>query len=119
MQNKTITAVLALNLFLSCGVDRAWSAEILVDNAQTAGMAISIYNNNLGFVKDTRNINLSEGNHSIAFEGVAATMKPETAMILGDDIVVVEQNYDYDLLTPENLLEKLCLLSQRHFCSAA
>lgn len=106
MKNKTVAAVLALNLALLSSTVWAADREITVDDTRSAGMAISIYNNNLGFVKDVRKIVLPQGNSSIAFEGVAATMQPETAMVAGDDIVVVEQNYDYDLLTPDNLLEK-------------
>lgn len=106
MKNKTVAAVWALNLFFLSSTAGAAGTEIPVDDTRNTGMAISIYNNNLGFVKDTRKIALPQGNSSIAFEGVAATMQPETAMVVGDDIVVVEQNYDYDLLTPDNLLEK-------------
>ena len=68
--------------------------------------ALSIYNNNLAFVKDTRRIELPAGKSVIAFEGVASRIKAETAMLQGKGITVLEQNYDYNLLTPANILEE-------------
>lgn len=67
---------------------------------------ISIYNNNLALVKDTRSINLNMGNNNIAFEGVASKIKSESVIIDGKDIKVLEQNYDYDLITLENIIRK-------------
>lgn len=69
-------------------------------------MEISIYNNNLALVKDTRKISLKDGINSVAFEGVATNIKPETVMIIGKNINVLEQNYDYDLITEENIIKK-------------
>ena len=68
-------------------------------------MTLSIYNNNLAFVKDTRRIELPAGKSVIAFEGIAGSIKAETAMFQGKGITVLEQNYDYNLLTPANILE--------------
>ena len=67
---------------------------------------ISIYNNNLALVKDTRSVDLKSGDNEVAFEGVATQIKPESVMILGKNIKVIEQNYDYDLITNENILQK-------------
>lgn len=69
-------------------------------------MEISIYNNNLALVKDTRDVKLLSGKNNVAFEGVASQIKAESVMIIGKDINVLEQNYDYDLITPQNILEK-------------
>ncbi|MBQ8870805.1 MAG: DUF4139 domain-containing protein [Alphaproteobacteria bacterium] len=67
---------------------------------------ISIYNNNLALIKDTRKTKLQQGNNEVAFEGVATQIKPESVMIIGRDINVLEQNYDYDLITKENIIQK-------------
>lgn len=83
----------------------AAASEIKIDSDQTVSTELSIYNNDLGFVKDTRKINLPQGQSVIAFEGVASQIKPETAMLQGQGITVLEQNYDYNLLTATNILE--------------
>ena len=69
-------------------------------------LEISIYNNDLALVKDMRPMNLKQGENKVAFEGVATSIKPESVIIFGDGIKVLEQNYDYNLLTPANVLEK-------------
>lgn len=74
--------------------------------AETKNLEISIYNNNLALVKDTRDIELTTGKNNIAFEGVATQIKPESVILVGDGINVLEQNYNYDLITPQNMIEK-------------
>ena len=105
MVNKKLFSMLGIGLALATGGVAAAEGEILVGSEQNSVMQVSIYNNNLAFVKDTRNVTLGQGANSIAFEGVASQMRPETALLLGDGIRVVEQNYDYDLLNANNLLE--------------
>ena len=78
--------------------------EIKITQDNNTQTALSIYNNNLGFVKDTRKAILSEGKSTIAFEGVSEKMKAETAMLNGSGISVLEQNYDYAVLTPASIL---------------
>lgn len=74
--------------------------------ANASYLGLSIYNNNLALVKDTRRMDLKQGENLTAFEGVASAIKPESVMIYGEGIKVLEQNYDYNLLTPYNILEK-------------
>ena len=74
--------------------------------AENKDINISIYNNNLALVKDTRKIYLKGGINEVAFEGVATQIKPESVMILGENIKVLEQNYDYNLITEQNILQK-------------
>ena len=73
-------------------------------------MTITIYNNDLALIKDQRKVTLNKGFNHLAFRGVSAKMKPETAMLRslshGKGFNVLEQNFDYDLLTPNKLLDK-------------
>ena len=85
----------------------AQAAEITVDETKTQNLEISIYNDNLALVKDVRRVNLNQGENALAFENVATQIKPESALIVGDGISVLEQNYDYDLLTTENIINGL------------
>lgn len=103
--NRFLTLSLS-GLLLSTSFAFAAETEIKLDSDKNVGTALSIYNNNLAFVKDTRRINLDQGKSLIAFEGVASRIKPETAMLIGSGIMVLEQNYDYNLLTPVNILNE-------------
>ena len=73
-------------------------------------LAVTIYNDNLALVKDTREVRLSKGEARLAFQEVSAQIRPETASLRNltapRDFWVAEQNFDFDLLTPQKLLEK-------------
>lgn len=78
----------------------------MINSTQSDNLSISVYNNNLAFVRDARKLNLKNGINQIAFEGVSAQIKPESVIIQGQGINVLEQNYDYNLMTAYNILQK-------------
>ena len=97
-----------LGLSLSLLVPFAHAEQQSTITDQTA-IAVTIYNENLALIKDRRKLTLPTGVNEIAFRGVSAQMRPETAMLRsldGKPIHVLEQNFDFDLLTPQKLLEK-------------
>jgi hypothetical protein len=69
-------------------------------------LAITIYNDNLALVQDVRQIAIPAGRTRIEFPDVSAQIRPETVSLGGDGIGIVEQNFDYDLLSPGKLMEK-------------
>jgi hypothetical protein len=73
-------------------------------------VAVTIYNDNLALVKDQRGLQLKPGTSALAFRDVSARMRPETALLRSisapGKLYVQEQNFDFDLLTPQKLLEK-------------
>ena len=73
-------------------------------------VAVTIYNENLALIKDQRKLQLKRGASSLAFRDVSARMRPETALLRSTSapgsVSVLEQNFDFDLLTPQKLLEK-------------
>lgn len=84
----------------------ASAVEKAVGENDKQSLDISIYNQNLALVKDVRKVALQQGTNDIAFEGVASRIKPETALLFSDGLKVLEQNYDYDLLTANNIIDK-------------
>ena len=71
-------------------------------------VAVTIYNENLALVRDQRSINFKQGVNDIAFVGVSTRIRPETSLfhVEGGGVGMLEQNFDFDLLTPQKLLEK-------------
>lgn len=73
-------------------------------------VSITIYNSNLGLVKDVRELKLPLGVHDLWFEGVAASIDPTSVHIRSvtapDALTVLEQNFEYDLIEPAKLMEK-------------
>src|SRR5690348_15677754 len=82
--------------------------ETPVGADKQAAIAVTIYNNDLALVRDSRNVTLTQGENDIAFIEVSAGIRPETALLTGrgKPLDIVEQNFDFDLLTPQKLLEK-------------
>jgi len=73
-------------------------------------VAVTIYNENLALIKDTRRVALEAGLNRLALREVSGGMRPETALLKSlshpGALALIEQNFDFDLLTPAKLLEK-------------
>lgn len=105
------TRVSLLGLAFLAGT--ALAAEPVRDIASTAaereGVALTVYNDDLALVKERRRAELPAGLVRLSLREVAAQMRPETALLRaasGPALALVEQNFDFDLLTPQKLLEK-------------
>jgi hypothetical protein len=69
-------------------------------------IAVTIYNENLALVRDVRQLDVPSGRSRQEFPDVSAQIKAQTVTLGGADIGIVEQNFDYDLLSPDKLMEK-------------
>jgi hypothetical protein len=69
-------------------------------------LSITIYNNDLALVQDARSLDLPGGRSRVELRDVSAAIRPETVSLSGRGLEVVEQNFDFDLLTPAKLMEK-------------
>jgi hypothetical protein len=69
-------------------------------------LSVTIYANDLALIQDHREIEVSAGRQRIEFQDVSAQIRPETVSLTAPDISIVEQNFDFDLLTPAKLMEK-------------
>ncbi|MFQ5889544.1 MAG: DUF4139 domain-containing protein [Gemmatimonadota bacterium] len=78
--------------------------------AQRDAVTITVYNQNFGLVREIRTLDLGRGRVALEFGDVASSIQPETVHIRslgrGSPLRVLEQNYQYDLLSPQKLLEK-------------
>lgn len=97
-------------LFALISASYAQSAEQRSTLADQQEVAVTIYNENLALVKDQRRLQLKPGTSNLAFRDVSARMRAETALLRSvsapGSLSVLEQNFDFDLLTPAKLLEK-------------
>ncbi len=78
--------------------------------AREAKMAVTIYNGNLGLVKDVRTVEVKQGSTEFRFDDVAAQIDPTSVHFLAldhpDQVVLTEQNFQYDLADPDRLLSR-------------
>jgi len=73
-------------------------------------LAVTVYNSNIALVRDVRQIHLPSGLFPLHFEDVAASINPATvhfrSLVDPAKLNVIEQNYEFDLLDPQKLLQK-------------
>src|SRR5205823_4735195 len=71
---------------------------------------LTIYNANFGLVKEVRTVNLREGRQELRVEDVAAYIDPTSvgfkSLTKGKAIDILEQNYQYDLISTQTILLK-------------
>ena len=117
----TTSTLLCLGSFVSLS---AFAAENNQNNQNTAltesrstlddqqSVAVTIYNQDLALVKDTRKVNIKAGLNALALRDVSAQMRPETALLRSvnapGSLTLLEQNFDFDLLTPQKNVRKIC-----------
>ena len=77
---------------------------------QERNISLTIYNQDLALVKDTRDLSFVSGRNEIKFTEVAEKIDPTSVhfQVLGapDKIYLLEQNYQYDLVSSDKILEK-------------
>ncbi|MBU1086312.1 MAG: DUF4139 domain-containing protein [Candidatus Omnitrophica bacterium] len=104
---KRLSFIFLVCLFLP---NIALAGEYTSTEQDQKQIAVTIYNNNLGLVKDLRQIKINSGEHYLKFMDVASQIQPVTVNIKSltspDKLSVLEQNYEYDLLNPQKLLDK-------------
>ncbi|MFQ3574427.1 MAG: DUF4139 domain-containing protein, partial [Thermodesulfovibrionales bacterium] len=87
------------------------NAEGIISNSEDqTNVEVTVYNNNLGLIKDQRAVNLNAGLHELRFMDVASNIIPASVSIRCVNEVgcidILEQNYEYDLISPSKLLDK-------------
>jgi hypothetical protein len=84
--------------------------EQRIDDSAQEALAVTIYNDDLALVKDLRRLTLNQGENRLAWRNVSGRIRPETALLSETSgslqIGLLEQNFDFDLLTPQSLLKK-------------
>src|SRR5688572_11911288 len=88
------------------------ASSVQISRAEGAREAVSltVYNSNLGLVRETRTVSLAAGLNEVRYMDVAAQINPRTVHIasvpVSGRLTVREQNYEYDLISPEKLMER-------------
>jgi hypothetical protein len=73
-------------------------------------LSVAVYNSNIALIRDVRQVQLPSGTFRLKFMDIAATVNPATvhfrSLTEPEKVGVLEQNYEYDLLEPNKLLNK-------------
>jgi hypothetical protein len=104
--------VLLLVLALCCvlPVSALAQSSLTTTARDRKSVNVTVYNSNLGLVRETRFLTLPAGRVALRFADVAAQIRPETvhlaSLTAADSLSILEQNYQYDLLNPSKLMDK-------------
>ena len=105
---KLIFAILVICVIAGTGL--AQGLEQTTTSRDRQSVNITVYNSNLGLVRETRKLTLPLGQIGLRFADVTAQIRPETVHLASltapTNLRILEQNYQYDLLNPAKLLDK-------------
>jgi len=106
---RRLVSALALAVLLFAPRALAQTAQTSTETDQK-DLAITVYNSNIALVRDVRRLRLPAGTLDLRFTDIAAAVNPATVHIVSltapKELTVLEQNYEYDLLSPQKLLQK-------------
>jgi hypothetical protein len=107
MVRTFVTLLLVVSLAVS---ETAAAAPFGVGRDAQKDVMVTIYNGNFGLVKDVRETRLTAGTSEVQFQDVAALIDPTSvhlrSLTNAAGLQILEQNYEYDLLSSAKLLEK-------------
>ncbi len=102
MNKKATAVVLALS-------QATFAGQVTSTGDNRVSVAVTVYNDGRGLVREERNLDLTAGVNEVRFMDVAEQIQAPTvrvAPVEGAPFNVLEQNYEYDLLSPAKLLDK-------------
>ena len=104
-----LTVAIVLASWIAAGESRAQTTVTSTEQDQKE-LAVTVYNSNVALVRDVRRVRLPEGTFDLRYMDIAAQVNPATVHIVSltapKDLNVLEQDYEYDLLSPQKLLQK-------------
>lgn len=90
------------SVFLTVGLIALATAA----SAEPRKLSVTIYNSGRSLVQDIRTENLNAGRQRLEFKDVSPEIQSETVTLSAPGIEIIEQNFDYDLLSPQTLMNK-------------
>ena len=107
---RIVAAFCSLVLLFACFTIAAGQTSVTTTAGDRRAVNITVYNSNIGLVRETRSLALPNGRINLRFADVSAQIRPETvhlrSVTQSDALSILEQNYQYDLLNPSKLLDK-------------
>ncbi len=99
-----------MGVLMVAGTATAQLPEMETSVDDQSEVAITVYNNGQALVRDVRRITMPDGDLALRFADVAQQIRPETvglrSLSAPGSVAILEQNYEYDLISPDKLMEK-------------
>jgi hypothetical protein len=109
-RNLLICLLITFILLSLSSFDCLFCEKITSTKTDSSEISVTIYNGGYGIVKEKRNIDLKSGDIELLYIDVASKIDPTSvhfkSITSPDKVRILEQNYEYDLINPNKLLEK-------------
>ena len=96
----------SLALILALSATPVSAAEKIIPESAQKNLNVTIYNANRALIKDTRSVQLENGLNTLSFTGVSSQIIRQSALLQGVDLKTQEQNFNFDLIDYNSLMEK-------------
>jgi len=108
---KTMLLTVLLGSLALVGPRPASASEgpVVSDPDGRSRLELTVYNRNLALVRDLRTVTVPAGEFRLEFRGVPEQIRPTTLLVDAGGrtgLEVLEQNYEYDLMSRDKILEK-------------
>ena len=100
MRKYFLTSALALSAVLASGTAQAQT------DAQNQSLSMTIYGDGRALIEDVREFDFEKGRSVIVLPNVSSQINAPSASFVAKGVEIVEQNFDFDLLTPNKLMQK-------------
>lgn len=98
-----------LLLVIALAGTAAATDPVISDAEGRTGLDVTVYNQDLALVREVRKVDLPKGLFTLEFRDVPSQINPVTLLVAGGDgsgFDLLEQNYEFDLISPDKILEK-------------
>ena len=99
--SRRMIALLALT-----ATSAAFAGPARVLSPRPDSVSITIYRDLVALVTETRTVDLPAESVTLELHGVVDSLIPQSAVLADPGRAVIESDYDFDRLTPDNLLAK-------------
>lgn len=108
MARRHLVLIIAAVLIISAAFAVDLLKKPLIIDEKPLETEVTVYNQDFGVVKEYRSKYLSGGLNRVLYEGVAGNIDPTSVKLSAVDgvVSVLEQNFQYDLVSKEKILEK-------------
>lgn len=110
MNNRLLGQIATIIMSVGLAVPLPAVAAEEIGTSDSKGIALTIYNQNFGVVKDVRLLPLKAGLNIVRFSDVAAQIDPTSVSLQSlsspNSLAIREQNYQFDLIDPTTILSK-------------
>ncbi len=98
------TLAVTTPFFITATAQTSRENTVLSTAEDRTDLSMTVYQNGLAMVQDARKVDLLQGVQMLAFENVSNQLIPASALFAGEQITILQQVFDYALMSTENML---------------